>query len=177
MKRTVNRSTIAVNKALGLLEQFSQEPPVDVELVARALGVEIRYQSLDEGTSGFMLRPFQGKPIIGVNSDHHPNRQKFTIAHEIGHFVLHGDAPTVLVDEGIVHFRDDKSSTATDPREREANAFAAELLMPETAVRQELNGRPIDAFDENAVRGLAVRFGVSTQAITLRLKNLGLVAD
>jgi Zn-dependent peptidase ImmA (M78 family) len=177
MKRSVNRFTIAVNKAQEMLDRFSQQPPVDVELVARALGVEVRYQSLDEGTSGFMIRPSQGKPTIGVNSDHHPNRQKFTIAHEIGHFVLHASVPTVLVDESIVHFRDDKSSTATDPREREANAFAAQLLMPESAVRQELNGRPIDAFDENAVRGLAVRFGVSTQAITLRLKNLNLVAD
>ena len=72
--------------------------------------------------------------MIGVNEDHHSNRQRFSIAHEIAHFVLHhGDT---YIDKGYrVHFRDLESGSGTKREEMEANAFAAALLMPAVWVR------------------------------------------
>jgi Zn-dependent peptidase ImmA (M78 family) len=60
-------------------------------------------------------------------------------------------------------------------QEREANAFAAELMMPESAIRSLMVTDPIDVFDDAAVKQLANRFGVSTQALIIRLTELDLV--
>ena len=82
-----------------------------------------------------------GVPIIGVNSLHHPNRQRYTIAHELGHLELHRQLITseVHVDKGFpVLMRDPKSATGTELHEIEANQFAAELLMPRTLIEQAL---------------------------------------
>lgn len=162
-------------EARALLERFgSATPPVLVDVIARALGVELRYQPLEAHVSGVLVRR-GGSVVIGVNSRHHPNRQRFTIAHELGHHLLHPDAPTVFVDGAFVHFRGDDITAPSDARELEANAFAAALLMPEPHIRRDLRGQYIDAFDEAAVRGLAGRYGVSQQALTIRLMRLGLI--
>ncbi len=65
-------------------------------------------------------------------------RQRFTIAHELGHFFLHRASSTVFVDAAPIFFRDESSSNGSQREEIEANAFAAELLMPEDAIRQRL---------------------------------------
>ena len=71
--------------------------PVDVDSVAQSYGIEIRKDDVSDKLSGFLVRSTKGgNPIIGVNCKHHPNRQRFTIAHELGHYLLH---------EGeVVHF-------------------------------------------------------------------------
>lgn len=118
-----------------------------------------------------------GKGIIGVNANHHPNRQRFTVAHELGHFLLHRDDGRIFVDRSPVFFRDAGSSEGTSRQEIEANAFAAALLMPEADLKSLLDDRPVDAFDETSVRRLAARLGVSAQALTIRLTRLGLVSE
>ena len=74
-----------------------RNPPVSVERVAKSLGAQVRFSPLDEELSG-MIYIRDGTPIIGVNARHAPNRQRFTIAHEIGHLVLHRELIT-----GVVH--------------------------------------------------------------------------
>jgi Zn-dependent peptidase ImmA (M78 family) len=113
--------------------------------------------------------------IIGVNEAHHLNRQRFTLAHELGHFLLHHSASSVFIDASPVFFRDETSSDGSKLQEIEANTFAAELLMPEELLRKFINNQPLDAFDERAVRRLAAQFGVSAQALTIRLTRLGLI--
>lgn len=168
------RRSKAELRARDLLERHAVEaPPVDVEAIAQAEGAFIRYEPLQE-TSGLLVRREDGKIIIGVNSLHHPNRQRFTIAHELGHMLLHADHPTMFVDGHMVHFRDDQKTDKFDPREIEANAFAAAVLMPETFVRRDLSPQ-IDALDEVAVRTIANHYQVSQQALTIRLMTLGLV--
>ena len=110
-----------------------------------------------------------------VKAAHHPKRQRFSIAHELGHYLPHREDGTVFVDRSSVFFRDRASSSGIRCQEVDANAFAAELLMPEGDLEAQLNGRPIDAFDEVSVRRLAARFGVSAQALTIRLTRLDLV--
>lgn len=81
-------------EAIDILEELKiNQQPVPVEKVARHLGAQIRFSPLDNEISG-MIFIKDGVPIIGVNSLHHPNRQRFTIAHECGHLVLHRERLT-----------------------------------------------------------------------------------
>jgi Zn-dependent peptidase ImmA (M78 family) len=111
--------------------------------------------------------------LIAVNARHHPNRQRFTIAHELGHLYLHQDQPGMFVDDVIVDFRVDSANP--DPKELEANTFAANLLMPSDLLRADLRLQPVDPFDEESVLQMARRYGVSQQALTIRLVQSGLV--
>lgn len=167
---------IAEKRAQDLLERHGvEQAPVDVERLAQDEQFRVHFQALEDNVSGVLVRGKDSPGTIGVNATHHPNRQRFTIAHELGHGLLHPDQPTVFVDEYMVHFRDDASKTVPDPREMEANAFAAALLMPEKLLRRDLRERVLDAMDEVAVRSLARRYRVSQQALTIRLTNLGLM--
>jgi Zn-dependent peptidase ImmA (M78 family) len=149
-------------------------------MLARDLGAEVKYEPTDENLSGFILRNRkEGRAFIGVNSTHHPNRQRFTIAHEVGHFLLH-DHDAIHVDRGEcglrVRLRNEESSKGDDDYEKEANLFAAEVLMPAMFLEQDL--APLEGanlFDEDVLRPLAGKYGVSSQALTFRLANLGYV--
>ena len=69
-----------------------RNPPVPVDKIAKGLGAQLRFSPLDEELSG-MIYISDGTPIIGINSLHHPNRQRFSIGHEIAHLVL--DRPLI----------------------------------------------------------------------------------
>lgn len=150
--------------------------PVDVELVAHRLSLQIEAVPLGENVSGLLVVE-KGQGVIGYNVTHAPVRQRFTVAHEIGHFILHrNDNPSALFIDTryIVYRRDAKSSTGEDRREREANRFAAALLMPATLLYVELQNHPFDFGDEETLTTLASKFQVSTQAMSIRLSNLNI---
>jgi len=153
-------------------------PAVPVERIARAMGIDIDHVPGQDELSGFLLRhATKNKAVIGVNRNHQANRQRFTIAHELGHFLLHEGEP-VHVDETEsyrIERRSSKSSAGDDPMEIEANAFAAELLMPAIFLRRDLDerGDNVDLSDDAAVEALASRYKVSVTAMTFRLANLG----
>jgi Zn-dependent peptidase ImmA (M78 family) len=67
----------------------SSAPSVPVEQIAESYGIELRYEPAEQELSGALIRKGRKEVVIGVNSSHHPNRQRFTIAHEIAHFLLH----------------------------------------------------------------------------------------
>lgn len=168
------RNTRAARAARDLLKRFGSTIPVDVESIAKSLSVGVRYGKLDDDTSG-MLVIKDGNPLIGVNSRHHANRQRFTIAHELCHFLLHKDQASLFLDKSPVFFRDNVSSQGSRIIEIEANDFAAELLMPDDKIHECILEYPIDMFDEVKVRLMAERFGVSPQALLIRLTKLGYV--
>lgn len=154
--------------------------PIDVELLARRLGADVQRQPAGEDLSGFILRN-RKKPVIGVNSNHHRNRQRFTIAHEIGHMLLHDRSDDIHVDDrddcGLpVRKRNQESSKGEDDYEKEANLFAAELLMPATFLEQDITSlEEADLLDEDVLKPLARKYEVSSQALAFRLANLGYV--
>jgi Zn-dependent peptidase ImmA (M78 family) len=155
-----------------LSEAKTSRPPVPVEQIARNKGVIIRKGKVEAKVSGFLYRnAARGKAIIGVNNAQHPNRQRFTIAHELGHLLMHtGDA--VHVD--AVKHRDHRSGEGTDIEEVESNLFAAELLMPSQFLKQDLDRfGMLDPLDEEKVARLANLYKVSTQAMAVRLSHLG----
>ena len=149
------------------------KPPVPVERLAKRLGVEVRYEPLNGNLSGMLFRE-GGRAIIGVNSLHARSRQRFTIAHELGHLALH-ERQGIHLDRKfpIVRQRDGRSSLAIDPEEIEANGFAAELLMPAAMLENDLADADPYYEDDELIRWLADRYEVSLQAMAIRLGNLG----
>jgi Zn-dependent peptidase ImmA (M78 family) len=165
-------------RAVELLERFAmKKAPIDVEKVAERLGIVVVKQSADDDLSGFLLRdPRRKTVIIGVNKEHHPNRQRFTVAHECGHFLLHEGEKLHVDNQGSgyqVKLRAAESSAGTNIDEMEANLFAAELLMPEQLLYADLaKSTPLN-LDDKKIGELAKKYQVSAQALTLRLQYLG----
>lgn len=167
----MNAPSAPERKAIAVLKDFgASELPVPVEQIARRLGAQITYESFEGEISGMLYRD-SGTTVIGVNSRHAPTRQRFTVAHEIGHLLIHKGQP-LFIDRFVrVNWRNGESS----PEEVQANAFAAELLMPRALVREAIGhalSRRRDATPQEIVGTLARRFEVSTAAMQYRLINL-----
>jgi Zn-dependent peptidase ImmA (M78 family)/DNA-binding XRE family transcriptional regulator len=149
--------------ALAVVER----PPIDVEGLARGCGVRVLGYDFgdDAPVSGFLIELESG-PVIGFNkSQFSHGRQRFTIAHELGHYLLrHHDNFHIDVASAVAH----GEAPNYDWRdERAANEFAAELLMPAPLVLGA-------AQRVKSVRDLARLFEVSQEAMGFRLINLGL---
>ena len=158
-------------------------PPVNVRDAASALGYGVSpLADLDDDVSGVFVSKGAGG-AIGFNRGHARVRQRFTIAHELGHALMHRGRMPLFIDKGYgVAFRDARSSSGEVRMEREANAFAAALLMPEAMVREaasELNWA--HGFDVGggggALKALAQRFRVSQEAMSYRLAKLGVFLE
>lgn len=171
-------SNIRKNKINGLVLQLLSRaristPAVDVEKVASICKIEIKKRSYDQkgNLSGVLIR-HQDKTIMGVNSKDHMHRQRFTIAHEIGHYLLH-EGENMFIDKIYrVNFRDSRSSSGEDKREIEANSFAANLLIPAEFLLKDLNRKEVDILNPADIQRLANRYNVSPQAMSLRLAEI-----
>ncbi|WP_267106123.1 ImmA/IrrE family metallo-endopeptidase [Xanthomonas sacchari] len=137
--------------------------PVNILAVAEFLGLEVVEEPMDDDLSGY-LEKRSGAWVVGVNSLHHRNRKRFTIAHEIAHFVLHSGEKESFHDQT---FARRNGSEGASSMEREADRFAADLLMPESDVRR------LIASGVTTLSGLAEHFGVSALAMKYRVLNLG----
>ena len=157
-----------------LVEHSVKGPPVPVEQLAKSVGAEVRYSPFEGDVSGMLFR-HGDQVVIGINSLHHPNRQRFSMAHEIGHLLMHQGMEVHVDHTYRVNLRNDLSSQAVDPDEIAANRFAAELLMPEEWLIRDLRGQDIDCEGEDDLKVLARKYGVSLKALTLRLTNLGII--
>lgn len=175
------RQTAEAAAAELLAEVGVVSPPVDVESIARRSGLQLVHEWFDADVSGTLIRDSDGTVVIGVNTYHSTTRQRFTVAHELGHWRLHlkEHGKDVFVDRPAeVLFRDRLASAGSDSKEIAANAFAAALLMPahmiETEARR-LFDRRRRTSEEDLVEALAPKFAVSEQAMRFRLINLGVV--
>jgi Zn-dependent peptidase ImmA (M78 family) len=171
-------SAKAKKLAQSLIESYKLAVPVDVNSLARREGILIREEDLEDNVSGMLVIKDE-RSVIVVNANHHQNRRRFTIAHELGHYFLHRSFSNVFFDESLLFFRDEKSTQGTKFQEIEANTFAAELLMPEQILWERLSQEPLDALDDveqSALGELAADLQVSRQALTIRLTRLGLIA-
>jgi Zn-dependent peptidase ImmA (M78 family) len=173
----------AYSCAYGLLEKYNMhELPIDVEALAANQGAVIAREYFAGSESGFTLR--DGKRIIiGVNTRTSRKRQRFTIAHEIGHLILHAGKPLIVDHNVRIDRRDEVSSIGTDNEEIEANAFGAALLMPHGLVNKRVadyvertvrSGQNISR--DELIADLAREFDVSSEAMGFRLINLGTLA-
>ena len=163
----------------ALLASAPDGPPIGVEAMVRQRGITLRKGDLGD-ISGMLVRDGT-TATIGVNARQHRARQRFTVAHEFGHYLLHAGIaehadqtyrirPRPDTDDVSVHFRSRASSEATDVEEIEANFFAASLLMPGEMLDRRSAMLAID--DDREVRRLAADFDVSPHAMSLRLANV-----
>jgi Zn-dependent peptidase ImmA (M78 family) len=161
-----------------LAEHRLTSPPVNPETLAQAEGILVVHRRFEDAdVSGILFRD-GNHHVIGVNSAHPAVRQRFTIAHELGHRALHPGRELILDVPVRVNLRDKTSSTASDLEEIEANAFAATLLMPEQMIRDQLSQLPPGKRREPdaTATALARIFKVSIPALNFRLINLGLTS-
>ena len=156
-----------------LTELEIESVPIPINKIVRQKGLKLKSFNFGEVVSGALLIK-DGKGTVGYDPEESKVRQRFTIAHELGHYILHGNLnETLFVDKkSRVHFRDQKSSTGESLQEQEANAFAASILMPEKMIKKELSKADNDLSDETQIELLANKFNVSTLAMTYRLANL-----
>lgn len=161
-------NSVTQKKIEELREELGSAIPVSVVAMAKKLGINIyKSEDFDEDESGVIVKENGGYSIY-VNSNHPITRTRFTIAHEIAHFLEDrevldaGGEHVTSIDQPVVLKR---SGGVTDgeeqKREQKANQIAAEILMPKesfTKVWQE----------SDTVEEVAKRFGVSTSAAAIR---------
>ncbi len=162
-----------------LAERGIARPPVPVERVAKEIGANVVFEPFEGEISGMLYQEeSHGAPVIVINSLNARVRQRFTVAHEIGHLLLHNKS--IYVDRPLsVKFRDEHSSLAIDEEEMEANRFAASLLMPRSWLIREVDlqlARHQDITEDALIASLAEIYGVSRQAMEYRLGNIGIWA-
>ncbi len=171
----IRRRRIETIAQMLLNESNVTEAPVPVSQIARAKGARIYLNSLDGDLSGFLYRD-TSQAVIGVNTSHSPTRQNFTLAHELGHLLFHDQEQLHVDHEFRVRLRNDVSSQGIDEAEQEANFFAASLLMPREFIERDLASTEyVDLLDDDFLHGLARKYGVSSQALAIRLKTLGYI--
>lgn len=163
-------------------DAFAQ--PVDLHRILEKLKLGLKPAPMEEEYSGFLA---VDERVIVINQRHAKTRQRFTIAHEIGHYHLHRNNQTannVFIDRAVyfrsdreVYFRDNQFGEADHRMEMEANAYAAGLLMPQKLLDQYIDQHAddIDLSKAAGIRMLADEFEVSRAAMEYRLQNLGFI--
>ena len=161
-----------IERASDLLKRHEiTNIPVDIEEICRREGIDVSVVDMSRveaehggDISGALLVTSDNRDII-VNEKDIFERQRFTIAHELGHFFLHYN-PDTSPESMMISFR-----SARTQREYEADRFAAELLMPEKQIKEEYDklARPYPN-----ISTLAKKFNVSKAAMAYRLDTLGL---
>ena len=150
---------------LALVQQFAAQVPVRVGALAQELGLGVLRSTLQPGVSGQIgpSKEYSSGFAIKVNRHEAKSRQRFTIAHEIGHYILHRDKIGHGITDTILY-----RSKLSSNLEVEANKFAANLIMPITKIREKLAevGRGID---RSVAVELAQIFDVSIDAMEIRL--------
>lgn len=157
----VPRSKFVKDTAAKLVGDYTS-PPIPVLYIAEQQGVDVVFDKMGnyaDKVAGFC--DFRKRKLY-VNAGDHINRQTFTIAHELGHWVLHRDFFLAHPDKYPVlpRFQNPDSS---NPYEQEANCFAAQVLVPQHLLKP-VKHAPVSV--------LAEVFGVSRQMMEIRLKNV-----
>ncbi len=150
--------------------------PVDIESLIERMGIHFVEEAFGDSLSGAAMIDGSRK-IISVNKAHSGRRKRFTMAHELGHILLHEDQSLSVDVKPITFLRDDVASTGQEWREIEANFFAASILMPRSLVQSELRKLQKKIIDEDdLIEALAKKFDVSPQAMGIRLGAIGVTA-
>lgn len=147
------------------IEAHQQFAPVKLAPLARALGVKLRASTLPAGISG-EIRPDDERPghfAVRVNRHDSSRRQRFTIAHELSHFLIHRDEIGDGITDDVLY-----RSGISDAREAQANRLAADLLMPQSLIAASLAEAQTLKI-ENIPAYLAEKFEVSEAAMKIRL--------
>lgn len=163
---------VTAAEIIKTINHFRQSVPVDVEGLAKALGIHVRYSDLGTEISGMIEKNDDGNGyVITVNQDDSETRQRFTIAHELGHFVLHRDKiGNGIEDSRIYRSMNEgkyKNLNIGKYEETQANQFAATLLMPVESIKK------IQESGYNDIAKIADILKVSQKALEIRMRSIG----
>lgn len=161
--RQLNKIANRVRAATDL-----RTPPINIYKSLSSLGIMVRMSSLNAISGAFIAGTPNRQPGVLINSDQPSDRQRWSAAHELGHFVL-GHA-TSGVEEIISPL-----GRRFSHKEVEADAFAADLLIPTPLVVEEIKKLPRSEDLAVSVYRLGDRFLVSYQAMVYRLANLNVI--
>jgi len=148
-----------------IVDSFLREAPIRLSALASALGLRVISAKLPKGISG-EIRPdpeTRSGFSIRVNMGDPARRQRFTVAHEIGHYLLHRDEIGDGITDDVLY-----RSTLSDSREAQANRLAADLLMPPQLVSH-WTEKARNLQGDNFVSFLSDKFNVSAAAMKIRL--------
>jgi Zn-dependent peptidase ImmA (M78 family) len=144
--------------------------PIPIEEVAHNENILVS-KAGSKSVSGVLLRK-EGIAFIALNSNELPVRQRFTLAHELGHYFLHPNKNT------FIEYRDNKEKEKEEvirsSKEIEANKFAAAILMPRKFLIEDVSKFSASGVTSEHVSFLAKKYEVSEKAMTYRLMNLNL---
>jgi len=149
--------------AFEVIKRHQTAAPVDVSEIARDLGMNVwESRALGWDISGKLFPdPVHGGTSgysILVNTFHALTRKRFTVAHEIGHFIMHRNDIASGIEDDVFY-----RSPLGGRRETEANRIAADILMPFGLIQQ------LQRSGVSKIEDLAEALGVSTQAMSIRL--------
>ncbi len=157
-----NTDHLSLSPKQILSDSKKQKYPLNIEKIIREHNIEICKEDMDYDISGYIEKR-ETKWVIGVNKYHSPQRQRFTLAHEFAHYVLHSHIVRNQKHEDLSLFR----SNEVNPIEIEANDFAGELLIPneefKTFIREGIK----------KIGDLADKFNVSISAVRYKAYKLG----
>jgi Zn-dependent peptidase ImmA (M78 family) len=160
-----------------LRETDTLRVPVPIHLVAQRLNLGT--EALPLGALSGILVVQGTRGAIGYNSAHARVRQRFTVSHEIAHYILHAERTgkaRLFIDKHLLYQPEDNPLSPNARRENvEANRFGAALLMPRELVLKEIQNRDLNLDDEDAINHLSKYFWVSSAMVANRLLNLRLL--
>ena len=146
-------SVIRLANSMGILTV-----PFDLDLFIHKLGITLNRVIMDNEISGKLEKNKSGVWEISVNALHHPRRQRFTLAHELGHYFLHRTQSNIFTDKALYRGKEMSSM------EYEANNFAGAILMPKDELLLVLKN------ESNDIDFIADHFNVSALAAKIRVE-------
>lgn len=163
--RWIDQGQQLAERALAMMAEAGLGPDVPLwESIPAVFGIDVVVQDLGEGFDGLAVASEEARLVI-ANVTSLPARQRFTIAHELGH-LLASDDQQIHSDEDIFGAESKRGES-----EVRANAFAAAFLMPADVLTA------AGVLDEDAFCALATRLSVSPSALAYRLANLRLIDE
>lgn len=156
-------TAMTLNRELEVIKRHQSNAPVEMVPLANDLGIKVYYANLHEDISGRIERNTRMGGSSGyaifVNENHSPKRRRFTIAHEIAHFILHRN----LIGDGITEDVLWRSAGLSNSIEAQANKLAADILMPWHLLNNTMRS------GTRSITALAERFAVSKDAMSIRV--------
>lgn len=165
----INQPDNVVSRAIGL---FQSDQQIDVIKLSKSYGIDVYAKSEPDFNASIQ---YEAAPLerfyIEVNPEHNKTRMRFSVAHELAHFILHKEEimANKIVDRDSIH-------SLTKEEEVAANRLAAEILMPDELINGYISNNSLDGdkvLAEGAIRKVADYFSVSLMVAILRLKGLG----
>lgn len=172
---SISKSVVDITKEyVEFNASLFEELPINLDLLIEKEGINLISYPFKDDISGVLI--LEGdKATIGIDKNSNNVRKRFTLAHELGHYKLHAQKSNVFMDNVFFRKKSEGYTSKEEKIEKEANYFAANILMPENLIRKEILELNCDLHDDSTISSLANKFEVSSSAMTFRLINLGLI--